>query len=263
MTVQGPPAVAARLPAAAAARRAPRRRLPLLTMVAVVAAAALAAALVVLVVEHRHRSAALLGGLRAAGLPPALPTAIANEMALSPLPPTVAPAFTLTDQDGRTLPLSSFRGKVVVLEAMDPHCTDICPLVSREFIDAYRDLGAAASHVVFAALNVNQYFSGVADMRKFSADNGLATLPNWHFFTGATPLLRAAWAAYKIQVAAPDPTADIVHTSIVYFVDPSGVERYVASPMVDHAADGSSYLPPGVITAWGRGIAITARQLAS
>ncbi|MCU4186684.1 SCO family protein [Acidiferrimicrobium sp. IK] len=221
------------------------------------------AALAVLVVRHDRQAPALLGGIRASGIPPELPTGIANEMGLSPVPATTAPAFTLTDQEGRSLPLSSFRGKVVVLEAMDPHCSDICPLVSREFIDAYRDLGASAPKVVFAALNVNQYVSSVADMEKYSADNGLTTLPDWHFFTGGAPLLRAAWAAYRIQVEAPNPAADVVHTSIIYFIDPSGTERYVASPMVDHRADGTSYLPPGVIADWGRGIAITAGQLAS
>jgi hypothetical protein len=55
-------------------------------------------------------------------------------MGLAPVPARPAPGFTLADQDGRTMPLSGWRGKVVVLEFMDPHCTDICPLVSQEFV---------------------------------------------------------------------------------------------------------------------------------
>ena len=43
---------------------------------------------------------------------------------------------------------------------MDPHCADICPIVSQEFLAAYRDLGAAASHAVFVAVNVNAYYPG-------------------------------------------------------------------------------------------------------
>ena len=73
------------------------------------------------------------------------------------MPVRPAPGFTLTDQDGRVLPLSAFRGKVVVLEFMDPHCTDICPIVSAEFTNA-----------VFAAVNVNQYHHGVADVAAYS-----------------------------------------------------------------------------------------------
>jgi hypothetical protein len=51
--------------------------------------------------------------------------------------------FTLTDQDDRTLALSALRGEVVVLEFMDPHCTDIGPIVSQEYVDALPRPGRA------------------------------------------------------------------------------------------------------------------------
>ena len=62
---------------------------------------------------------------RPSGIPASIPDSQVNLMELSPVPVRPAPGFTLTDQDGRVLPLSAFRGKVVVLEFMDPHCTDI------------------------------------------------------------------------------------------------------------------------------------------
>jgi hypothetical protein len=55
---------------------------------------------------------------------------------------------------------------------------------------------------------------------------------------------------------------NIVHTSAVYFIDPSGRERFIAAPMADHASSGTSYLPTGQIAAWGQGIAEVARALA-
>ena len=66
------------------------------------------------------------------------------------------------------MPLVGLRGKVVVLEFMDPHCVDICPIVSQEFVDAYHDLGPLAAKVVFVAVNVNQYHATVADIAAFS-----------------------------------------------------------------------------------------------
>jgi cytochrome oxidase Cu insertion factor (SCO1/SenC/PrrC family) len=78
-------------------------------------------------------------------------------MSLSPVPAAKAPGFTLTDQDGRTLPLAAFRGKVAVLQFIDPHCTDICLIVAAECLRAYRELGPLAGKVVFAAVNVNPY----------------------------------------------------------------------------------------------------------
>jgi cytochrome oxidase Cu insertion factor (SCO1/SenC/PrrC family) len=124
---------------------------------------------------------------RPTGIPASVSDAQINLMGLSPVPVRPAPGFTLTDQDGRTLSLASLRGKVVVLEFMDPHCTDICPIVSQEYVDAYRDLGPLAGKVVFAAVNVNQYHAGVADMMAYSREQRLTAIPGWHFFTGPVP----------------------------------------------------------------------------
>ena len=76
------------------------------------------------------------------------------------------------------------------------------------------------------------------------------------------PRLRAVWTAYNVAVQAPGPDADIVHSSLVYFIGRAGRERYVASPQADYTASGSSYLPAGQLAAWGQGIAQVARALA-
>ncbi|HUZ35525.1 MAG TPA: SCO family protein [Streptosporangiaceae bacterium] len=237
-------------------RGKPGSRVLTFGMIAVVLAAAIVVAAYVVV---RHRDAA---GPRPSGIPADISTSLANMMLLSPLERQAAPGFTLTDQSGRTMALSSLRGKVVVLEFMDPHCVDICPIVSQEFVDAYHDLGAAASKVVFVAINVNQYHASVADMAAYSRQHALTTIPGWHFFTGPLPALQATWRAYNIEVEAPNPNADIIHTSAVYFIDPQGREAFLASPMVGHTSKGTAFLPAGQLGAWGKGIALIARHLA-
>jgi hypothetical protein len=47
----------------------------------------------------------------------------------------------------------------------------------------------------------------------------------------------------------------------MYFIDPQGRERFLASLMADHTAGRSSYLPAGQLSAWGQGIPLVARQL--
>jgi cytochrome oxidase Cu insertion factor (SCO1/SenC/PrrC family) len=188
-------------------------------------------------------------------------TSLANEMALSALPASSAPNFTLIDQNGHTLSLASFKGRAVVLEFMDPHCTDICPLVSQEFVDAYHDLGKATSRVAFVAVNVNQYHRKVAAMARFSNAHQLDAIPSWHFFTGSVHALKTVWSDYGIEVTAPNPNADIIHTSVAYFIDPNGQERYLAMPVDDHTAKGGAYLPSGSLTSWGRGIARVSSSL--
>jgi protein SCO1/2 len=225
-------------------------------MIAIVLAGAIAVAVLV---ATRQRSATLP---RPSGLPAGLPTSLASLMQLSPLPHRPAPGFTLTDQSGRTMALSALRGKVVVLEFMDPHCVDICPIVSQEFVDAYHDLGPLAGKVVFAAINVNQYHASVPAMAAYSREHALTVIPSWHFFTGPLPALQAAWRDYGIAVQAPSPNADIIHTSAIYFIDPAGRETFLASPMTDHTRKGTAYLPAGQLAEWGHGIALIARQLA-
>ena len=210
--------------------------------------------------RHHHQQSQLI---RVSGIPSSVSTPLATLMALSPVPAKPAPDFTLTDQNGRTLSLSSFRGRAVVLEFMDTHCTDICPIISQEFIDAYRQLGTAASHVVFAGVNVNAYHAAVSDVAGFSREHRLNTIPNWHFFTGQVSDLHSVWSDYGIVVQAPNPTADVIHSSFTFFIDPNGNERYLANPTDDHTASGAAYLPAGPLASWGRGIALVARSLTS
>ncbi|MGI9007497.1 MAG: SCO family protein [Streptosporangiaceae bacterium] len=198
---------------------------------------------------------------RPAGIPASVSTSLAYLMQLSPVPKHTAPAFTLTDQVGRPVSMSQFRGKTVVLTFMDTHCTDICPLVSREFIGAHNDLGAAASKVVFVAVNVNPYHNKVADVASYSRAQRLDSIGSWYFVTGPVTSLRAVWNAYQVQVEAANPNADVIHTSLIYVIDPSGRERYVAEPTVDHTKQGAAYLAPGQLAAWSRGIAQVARSV--
>ena len=226
-----------------------------------VAVILIAGLITVVVAGRRHDAAATLAGQRPYGIPASVSLPVINLMGLSPVPARGAPGFRLTDQHGRTLALSSLRGKVVVLNFMDPHCTDICPLVSQEFVDAQHDLGQAAGQVVFAAVNVNQFFNRVSDVAAFSNEHQLSSIPSWHFFTGPLNSLQATWRDYDVAVAAPNPKADIVHTSVMYFIGPDGRERYLAVPMDDHTTSGTAYLPPAQLTAWGRGIAQVADSL--
>ena len=224
----------------------------IMTAVASVAAAAIIAA-------RQHERAALTGQ-RPSRTAAAIPSGTVTLMGLSPAPASLAPGFALTDQHDHRLPLSAFRGKVVVLEFMDSRCTDVCPLVSREFIDAYHDLGRAAAHVVFAAVNVNGRYNHVGDVLAYSRAQQLTAIPDWYFFTGPASALQAVWRAYAIAVAASS-RGTLVHTSAIFFIGPHGTERYIADPVPDRTASGAAYLPPGQISGWGQGIAQVAETM--
>jgi len=199
--------------------------------------------------------------IRPTGIPANISTPLADLMALSPAPHRPAPDFSLMDQSGSTISLSSFRGRAVVLEFTDSHCTDVCPIVSQELVDAYHQLGPAARHVVFVSVNVNPFHATLADVVAYTQEHQLNTIPSWHYFTGPVNELQVVWQAYGIEVSAASPTADVVHSDTMYFIDPLGNERYIATPMVDHNAKGTAYLPGGQLSSWGQGISLVTRQL--
>ncbi len=236
-----------------------RRRGPGPVLMAMMGVLVLLAGLFAYVGYRHHTQQTQL--IRVSGIPSGISTSQANLMALAPVPAKPAPDFTLTDQNGKALAFSSFRGRTVVLEFMDAHCVDICPIVSQEFVDAYHDLGPDASKVTFVAVNVNRYYVGVADVATFSREHQLTSIPSWHFFTGAAGDLEGVWNAYGIDVQNPGPNADVVHSSFVFFIGPDGRERYLANPTDEHTSNGTAYLPPGQITSWAQGIAVVARSL--
>lgn len=176
-----------------------------------------------------------------------------------------APDISLDDQNGLPVSLSGLeqQGKVVVLEFMDSHCEDICPIISQEFVVAQRQLGAEASRVAFVAVNVNPFHVEQSDVAAFSNEHGLSQVPEWHFVTGSVPELQDAWKKYGVAVQAPNPSVDVIHSDDMYFIDPSGHERWIAVPTEEHTAAGAAYLPAPQVHEWGVDIASVVRQMSS
>lgn len=232
-----------------------------LALVAALTVTVLVAGLFVILATRNNAQPNTSSPIRVSGLPASISTPLANLMALSPIPNIPAHAFTLTDQRGRSLSLATFKGRVVVLDFMDPHCIDICPIVSQELIDAYKGLGTQASHVVFLAVNINRFHTNVAAIRQFTNEHLLSSIPSWHFMTGAPKVLKPIWADYGVTVVAPSPTTDVIHSSFIYFINQKGQERYLANPTDFHTAGGKAFLPANPLAAWGRGIALVIRSM--
>ncbi|MGH9044561.1 MAG: redoxin domain-containing protein [Acidimicrobiales bacterium] len=140
-----------------------------------------------------------------------------------------APNFALTDQSGRTVSLSAFRGRSVVLSFNDDRCTDICTLLAQDVVAASRDLGTASKQVEFVAINVNPYYPSVAAVSAWSNDHGLGHLGGWNFLTGSPDQLRRVWGSYGVQVVE-DPSAQTVdHSTELFFIGPNGREAALGS----------------------------------
>jgi cytochrome oxidase Cu insertion factor (SCO1/SenC/PrrC family) len=133
---------------------------------------------------------------------------------------TVAPGFTLTDQFGKRVSLSSLRGKVVVVSFNDPECTTICPLTTTALLHAKELLGPAAGNVELLGIGANPEKTEVKWVRAYSQAHRM--MHKWRFLTGSLPELKRVWREYGIAAAVINGSID--HTPATYVIDSRGRE---------------------------------------
>jgi cytochrome oxidase Cu insertion factor (SCO1/SenC/PrrC family) len=136
-----------------------------------------------------------------------------------------APAFRLTDQNGKQVSLASLHGKVVLLTFLDPVCTSDCPEIAQEFRGASQVLGASASRVELVAIVTNPLYRSVAYTRAFDRQERLTDLPNWLFLTGTLAQLQETWKRYAIEAQILPAGGMIGHNDVAYVIDASGRTR--------------------------------------
>ena len=145
-----------------------------------------------------------------------------------------APDFTLDNQFGHPVSLSSFRGKVVLLAFTDAECTTICPMTTEAMVDAKAMLGSAGSSVQLLGVDANPASTSVEDVASYSELHGL--MHSWDFLTGSLSQLRPIWKAYSI--AADIERGLISHTPALMVITPQGREAKVYITQQSYAAVG-------------------------
>jgi protein SCO1 len=140
----------------------------------------------------------------------------------------LAPAFRLTDQNGRLVSLAAYRGRPVIITFIDPLCRNYCPLEAKVLNDTVAGLPAAQRPAI-VAVSVNVWGNArrylLQDVRKWRLS------PEWRWGVGDAQKLAAVWRAYQISVLAQTKTIagvtvhNITHTEGAFVVDPTGHQR--------------------------------------
>jgi cytochrome oxidase Cu insertion factor (SCO1/SenC/PrrC family) len=130
----------------------------------------------------------------------------------------VAPDFTLTDQFGQPVSLSSYRGKVVILAFNDSECTTVCPLTTAALVDAKAMLGAAGGQVQLLGIDANPKATSIDDVLSYSRLHGM--LYQWRFLTGSLPQLETVWKDYSVGVTVNENQID--HEPAIFVIDQQG-----------------------------------------
>ena len=157
-------------------------------------------------------------------------------------PPVPAYDFHLSDQQGRLVSLSDFRGKAVALTFLYTHCPDACPLIANKMHVTYQRLGGVANRIAFVAISVDPQGDTPASVREFLANHQVDK--ELIYLTGSFAQLKTVWAQYFIGSDARDVTAAsgarsartpqlVGHNAIVYTIDPEGEIRAFLPPDFD------------------------------
>ena len=136
---------------------------------------------------------------------------------------TPAPNFTLTSQDGKSVSMSSLRGKTVLLTFLDPVCTTDCPLIAQEMRSADSLLGAKAANTELVAIVANPTYLSTAYTKAFTRQENLASVPNWLYLTGSLSQLSDVWRHFGIEVEDLPAGAMVAHNDIAFVISANGV----------------------------------------
>jgi cytochrome oxidase Cu insertion factor (SCO1/SenC/PrrC family) len=140
---------------------------------------------------------------------------------------TPATPFSLVDEHGHHVTLSSFAGSVVVLTFLDPVCISDCPLIAQELRASDEELGGTHSDAQFVAVATNPIYDSLAVLDAFDQSQGLTDVANLQFLTGPVAVLQHVWDNYSVQALVVPGGAMVNHTDIVYVIDRTGQIRYI------------------------------------
>ena len=169
--------------------------------------------------------------------PPGPPSASAGTTEVRPIPVSIANE-PLVDQQGRTVTLASFRGKIVMVVPFLTLCTDICPLTTGNLLQVEQSLRGAhvADKVQIIELSVDPGRDTPARLAAYAH----LTMANWELVT-ETPTVLSAIAHFfgfvYQRVAEDNPpsidwmtgkplTYDINHSDGYVLISPNGTQRY-------------------------------------
>jgi protein SCO1/2 len=107
-----------------------------------------------------------------------LPKASLNKVSIG----NKMPSFALTDQSGKTVNLSDFRGKAVVIDFIYTRCPlpDVCPRLSANFASVSKKLGGR--DVEFLSITIDPQFDTPAVLAEYA--RRWQAQASWRFLTG-------------------------------------------------------------------------------
>ena len=136
---------------------------------------------------------------------------------------TPAPDFLLKDQYGKTISLSQFKGKPVVLTFLYTHCPDVCPLTAEKIHTTMQSLVNTTQNVAVVAVSMDPKGDTAATTQNFASVHKLGNY--FYYLIGTHNELAPVWASYSVDAEAATSSGVVNHSSAIYVIDKQGNER--------------------------------------
>jgi protein SCO1/2 len=134
--------------------------------------------------------------------------------------------------DDAPVSAADYRGRVVILYFGYTNCPDICPTTLANLADMLRELGPDADKVRVLFVAVDPDRDSLAVMKKYVA----AFAPQIDGLRGSDNALADLARRYRVAYSVKtQPTYEVMHSSAVFFFDPTGRARLVTLTTDDTA----------------------------
>jgi protein SCO1 len=133
----------------------------------------------------------------------------------------VAPNFRLTDQFGKQVELSQYKGKPVILTFLYTHCPDVCPLTAEKLHSTMQMLNGDAQKVGIVAVTIDPARDNQAAALSFSKSHNMQDY--WHYLVGTRDQLSPIWSDYHIFVQQQQQAVN--HSMGLYLIDKQGKQQ--------------------------------------
>jgi protein SCO1/2 len=150
------------------------------------------------------------------------PRVVAAEPSLPKIGP--APDFTLTSQDGASVSLADFRGKVIAVTFIFTLCTDTCPVLTPMMSFVQDRLGSDfGKKIIFISVTVDPERDTPEVLKEYAQAFG-ANPTGWFFVTGPPDRIREVTRRYGV-FAAKAENGGVDHTFLTSIIDRQGILR--------------------------------------
>jgi protein SCO1/2 len=143
-----------------------------------------------------------------------------------------APALALVDQHGRSVTLTAFRGRPVVVTFAYGHCETVCPLLVNDVLAAQRRLPDRPPVVI--VITLDPWRDTPTRLESIAADWNMGS--ETHLLSGEPALVERTLNAWRVPRVRNEKTGDLSHPAVVYVIGPDGRIAYVLQGNADAIA---------------------------